>query len=303
MDPKQLHVISVISNPCRYRTRATLFDQFKDRCGNSKANHWFVEAVFGNREFAHTHSGHPNHIQLRCDEELWIKEAMLNVAITRLPQDWKYVMWMDADIQFVNPDWERETIEALQHYAVVQPFSHAVDLGPDYETMKTHTGFAHNYINQIGTGTPYKGPHWHPGYAWAWRREAWNAVGGMIDWGICGAGDNHMALGLLGRASESLPKDIHPNYRKMTLRWQDRALRSIRKNIGYVPGTIVHYFHGNKANRNYTGRWKILTKNYYDPEVDIVKDWQGMPQLTGNKPVLRDDLRRYFRERKEDQIA
>lgn len=303
MDPSKLNIVSVISNPCRYKTRDLLFSQFKERAKTSKATHWFVEAVYGDREHCHTCPTDPHHIQFRCDHEVWVKEAMINAAVRRLPQDWQYVMWMDSDIQFVRPDWEEEILHALQHYSVVQPFSNAVDLGPEFGVMKTHTGFAHNYIERVTDSELYKGPHWHPGYAWAWRREAWNAVGGMIDWAICGAGDNHMALALIGKAAFSCPAEIHPNYRRMVMQWGERAEVHIKRNIGYVPGTILHYFHGHKVNRNYQGRWKILTKNKYDPELDIVKDWAGMPQLTDRNCILRDDLRRYFRERKEDLLA
>jgi hypothetical protein len=50
----------------------------------------------------------------------------------------------------------------------------------------------------------------------------------------------------------------------------------------------------------YCDRWKILRDNDYDPSTDIVRDWQGVWQLAGNKPRLRDDIRAYFRTRNED---
>ena len=31
--------------------------------------------------------------------------------------------------------------------------------------------------------------------------------------------------------------------------WQDRALK-LRRNLGFVPGTVLHHWHGKKVNRN-----------------------------------------------------
>jgi hypothetical protein len=44
----------------------------------------------------------------------------------------------------------------------------------------------------------------------------------------------------------------------------------------------------------------VLRDNDYDPRTDIARDWQGVYQLTGNKPRLRDQIRAYFRDRNED---
>jgi hypothetical protein len=83
--------------------------------------------------------------------------------------------------------------------------------------------------------------------------------------------------------------------------WQDRAAK-LRKNIGYMSGMLLHYWHGKKKDRGYKSRWQILIDYMYDPEFDIKRDWQGLWQLNENKPGLRDEIRKYFRERNEDSI-
>jgi len=40
-----------------------------------------------------------------------------DAAVARLPSDWKYVAWVDADVNFTNPHWVRVTVQQLQHYA------------------------------------------------------------------------------------------------------------------------------------------------------------------------------------------
>jgi hypothetical protein len=297
-----LHVISVISNPIRYKSRRTLFQEAMERNKKSPATHWYIEATFGERDFEVTDADHPNHIQVRCDHELWIKENLINYAVSKLPADWKYVMWMDGDIAFYNENYIMETLQALQHYKIVQPWSHAIDLGPNGEVNNTFQGFAYGYCKGVKLGDKY-GQYMHPGFCWAWRREAWDQVGGMIDLAILGSGDDHMAKALIGEADRSLPKGLHPNYVHMVKQWEDRALRNIKHDIGYVPGMIIHHFHGKKSDRNYWGRWDILKKHQYDPYADVTKDSRGMLQLSADKKGLRDGIRTYFRQRNEDTVV
>lgn len=304
-----LHVIAVVSNPIRFRSRYELFKKFKRHVQASGAILHVVEVAFGDRPFEVTSDSDNCHvIQLRTLDEVWIKESMIQLAISRLPADWQYVAWVDADITFSREDWAEETVHQLQHYHVVQMFSHAIDLGPKEEPIQSHRGFVYCYLNQ---GMPDKGSgyynqvgknatDWHPGYAWAASREAITKLGGLIDFAILGASDHHMAHALVGNAEKSLPGGIHPNYKTMVMQWQRRALLHINYDIGYVPTTIMHHFHGSKRKRFYKERWKIITDNNYDPMNDIKRDYQGLLQVTETKPKLRDDIRAYFRSRDED---
>lgn len=273
----------------------------KAHCGR---NLWIVEVAYGNRPFEVTDENNPQHIQLRTTEELWHKENMVNIAmahISRQRPDWWAAAWIDADIEFLNPNWLVETWHQLQHYDIVQMFDTCVDLGPYHETLEVHRGFAWCYC----TGKPFNakyGPFWHPGYSWSARRSALDHLGGLIDHSILGAGDHHMALAFINRAELSLPGDIHQNYRDMVMRFQTRAERYIRRNIGFTPGTILHYFHGPKKARKYIERWKILVDDKYNPLVDVSYDSQGLLQLDPENIRLRDDIRAYFRQRNEDTL-
>jgi hypothetical protein len=39
----------------------------------------------------------------------------------------------------------------------------------------------------------------------------------------------------------------------------------------------------------------------FDPDLDLIRDYQGLWQLSGRNPKLRDGLRAYAKMRKEDQ--
>jgi hypothetical protein len=128
-DDNVLHVITVISNPCRYILRYKLYEEFAKRMLATKCVHLItVEAAFGNRKFEVTSSDNPDHIQVRHATELWIKENLINIGMRSLPPKWKYVAWVDADVDFINGEnWGQETLHQLQRHPVVQPWATAVD--------------------------------------------------------------------------------------------------------------------------------------------------------------------------------
>lgn len=296
---KNFHVIGVVSNPARYKSRPALCKSFVERMNCAGVNFHLVETAFGNRPFEITDSKNPRHYQFRTNSEIWQKESMINLAIQRLPHDWEYVAWVDTDIAFVRPDVFTEAWHQLQHHSVIQLFSDCVDLGPNHEVVQHHKGFCYIYHQNRRITRRYDFAH--PGFAWAATRGAINSLHGLIEAPL-GAGDHHMALSLIGRGHLSLPGGIHPNYKKMIMSWQERAEEYVKRNIGYVPGLIYHFWHGKKKDRRYIERWDILTKNGFDPDTHLKRDWQGLLELHNSPIKLRDDIREYFRQRNEDSI-
>lgn len=315
-----LDVIAVVSNPARFDRRYHLFVDFCNKiqnlchsspttCSGAPLAHKHkdgmphirlttVELQQGRRDFATNAK-----VKLRCDDEMWHKENMVNIGIQHLPDDWEYVAWIDTDIEFQNPNWAAEAIQQLQTYNVVQLFSHAIDLGPNGETLQTHLGFG--YLYQCGKewrGPEYSGPYWHPGYAWAMRRSVFNGLGGLIDFAILGSADFHMAMCFIEKVEVTLNSKLNPMYIELVKIWQERCSRVIRKSLGYVAGTILHRFHGDKQNRQYQSRWNVLVNNGFDPLRDIVRDSYGVYWFSKTKPQLEADIQRYFRNRNEDSV-
>src|ERR1051326_7805404 len=105
-----LYVVTCISNPIRYRTRYHLYRQFEKYIANSGAILYTIEQSFGKRDFEVTDPDNPHHIRVTTSHELWYKECLLNLAMHKLPQDWEYVAWIDADISFAREDWVYETL-------------------------------------------------------------------------------------------------------------------------------------------------------------------------------------------------
>ena len=141
-----LYVVTPIANPSRYRSRYTLYRDFEKYIGDAGAILHTVEAAYGDRDFVVTDAANPRHIQVRTHHEVWHKENLINIGVSRLPADWKYVAWIDADVQFARPDIVTETIHQLQHFSVVQMFAHATDLGPKHEPLKSFEGFVAQWV-------------------------------------------------------------------------------------------------------------------------------------------------------------
>lgn len=301
-----LHVVAVISNPVRYHSRYRIFrDWEKAMLATPNVQLHVVEIAHGDRHHEVTSPGHPNHLQLRSSEELWQKEAMINLGVRHLlPHDWKYMAWIDADVWFSNPDWALETIHELQHYPVVQPWSECIDLGPHNNVLQVFASFtsivAQGKTPQAKAEEPYK--FGHPGYAWACTRDFYEGVEGLMDFPILGSADSHMAWAMIGRVDASVHRDMSPGYKAATRAWQTRAYRITNGHLGYVPGHITHRWHGAKRNRFYKDRWQLLTDAKFDPAHDVRRDRQGLWAFAGNKPKLVEACRRYFRSRNEDSI-
>jgi glycosyltransferase involved in cell wall biosynthesis len=241
----------------------------------------------------------PVYKQLRFEikNQIWIKESLVNLAVNRLPVDWKYVAWVDADITFLNKSWVTETVRALQNNDVVQLFQTAVNLGPAGESMKIDKSFGYMHTDsgtQLTKNDRYG--FWHPGYAWAVSRRAWDTMGGLVDWAILGSGDRHMAMAWIGRVDMSYPGNIHPNYKAMLKEYQ-LLCKGFR--LSYVPGTILHHWHGSLDNRRYRERWDIITKNNFDPFEDLDTTGECV-RLSTSGLRLEKEIYNYFLERKED---
>jgi hypothetical protein len=326
-DLSGFYVVAVISNPVRYQRRYELYWTFIEMCAAADVKVITVEQAFGQRPFMVTEPDNPLHVQLRSDEELWHKENMINIGVQRactLPSEFprcREVAWIDADCRPARHPrmWFEETWHALQHYEFVQMWETMIDLDLDTNALGAPMpSFMANYI-KYGTPNPdvvnllkrcYPSGSksmGRPGLAWACNVDAYNRVGGIIDYCILGAGDWYMAHALIGSLESVIrireaTKATGGMERKL-LHWQRRAEHWIKRDVGYVPGLVYHDFHGPKAARGYATRGQILTRNAFDPDTDLKYDAQGLLALESHEPRqhrLRDEVRAYFRSRNED---
>jgi hypothetical protein len=296
-----LHVVMVVSNPCRFLRRYSLARQFMlrmEREPNIKL--YVVELCYKDQKYILTQKRNPRHLQLRTNVPLWHKENMINIGIKKLlPSDWKAVAWIDADIEFESNTWASDTLKILNgHSDIVQLFSHAIDMDASELTMSVFNsgGYQHEKGNPYKQGINY----WHPGFAWACTRKAYEQMGQLYQQGILGSGDNIMMMSLIQNVHKAINDDNTPGYLQTAYEFQERV-KGLR--FGYVPGVIRHYFHGQKVNRKYRERWQILVEHQYDPHKDLLTDENGLlipSELCPSK--LLEDIMKYFEQRNEDEF-
>ena len=306
-----LHVVGVVSNPVRYHSRYRLAREWIEHIqATPHVRAYLVEAAFGDRHHEVTERT-PQHLQLRTKSEIWIKENMINLGVRHLlPREWRYVAWVDADITFRDPNWAQETLQQLQHWAIVQPWMQCSDLG--FRGNVTNTDHSFAYLRHYGKipehhskhagGYPYgKFMYGHTGYAWACTRAFWEATSGLIDYCVLGSADHHMAWACVGKVDDTINGNMGPAFFRRCREWQARAVRACNRYVSFVNGRIEHNFHGPKGRRGYRDRWRLLIDHKFNPDTDLMYDAQGLIQLVG-KPDLEHAIHLYNRSRSEDGI-
>ena len=312
MRSDNLHVVTAIANPIRWKSRiARARAAITGWLDEPEVIVTVVECAYGGRDYELADLAGPrvNHIPVRAFTLAWNKENLLNIGVSRLPADAAFIGTFDADIAFRKPGWAKEVIAALDLYPVVQPWRTAYDLGPNDDHLQTHTSFAslwHGGKPVVALGSKFwrfQGGSYdysHSGYAWAWQRRALDLIGGLFEDAGMGSGDHVMALALVGCAERSFPGDVADAYRKAVMTWQRRALAHVNLKLGFVPGTIEHSFHGSKPRRRYIDRWGMFLEHGFDPSTDLKRNTFGVIELAGNKPALEQAFDRYLRSREED---
>jgi len=260
---------------------------------------YVVELAYGSQPFAITSPHHPRHLQLRTSVPLWHKENMVNLGIRRLlPADWKAVAWVDADIDFENADWALDCLKILHGCRdVVQLFSHALDMDRQEEVLNIFNSFSFRSERKLPYHLSKTNNYWHPGYAWACNRRAYDIMGGLFDQAILGSGDFIMSSCFINRGSVCVHTDYSPEYKALILNWQKRV-RRLR--LGYVPGVIRHFFHGSKINRRYVERNQILLRHGFVPSMLKYNHDGLLVPAPSFPPSLGKDIFHYFQQRLED---
>jgi len=312
-DNRVLDIIAVIANPIGWESRLSTAKQaIADWLTEPNVRITLVECAYGERPHDLLDLGNDpriTHVAVRATTVAWNKECLCNIAVTRLQPDAKYVVFLDADILFRRNGWALNTIRALDLYPVAQPWDTCYDLGPNDEHLQAHKSFASVYASGgpvVATSAKFwasdRGPYIYPhsGFAWAWRRDALDRVGGLFEVGGMGSGDHHMALALVGSVESSVPGECHPNYLDALKRWEARARHHFSGKLGFVHGTIEHIFHGKKQQRAYNGRWNMFVDHCFDPIADLKRNTWGVLEFAGNKVPLELKFDSYMRSRNED---
>ncbi len=318
-----LALITCYFNPSRYHTKLENYQHFKAPIVRSGLQLWTIECAFGNDAFTLTPTpdcSNDQLIQIRSQSILWQKERLLNHVIQQLPQSIQKVAWLDCDILFSNPHWAIETSAALEEHAIVQPFMRLFRLP---QGMRAYQGIGETwrsfaYVHSLDSQLVQVGnfhQHGHTGLAWAGRRD-WLARYGLYDALVSGSADHMMAHAISGDFCSAcvtrILKESSP-LRSHFLDWGQQVFEALTSPssdspssdlqpspLGFVPGAVLHLWHGETENRQYVTRHDELMAAQFDPHHDLKQSPQGAWEWASDKPALHQWAIDYFAQRQED---
>jgi hypothetical protein len=291
---KRLWAVTAYFNPCHYESKYNNYVLFANGLKAAGVPLLTVECASYGQPFELPAA---NVLRVRSGSIMWQKERMLNIGISSLPAACDCVAILDCDLLFLNEKWVEETIHLLHHFGIVQLFERAVRLSPGSVRPLPGDWANRGFIAQIRDAQMGNG---HPGFAWALRREVATRCK-LYDVCVTGGADTVMAHAWLDAVGSSdvhtvLPGTLYPHY----LKWAARALAVVQRSVGYVPGEVHHLWHGETLKRRYLNRYRILSKNHFDPRYDLELNHYGCWEWASDKPALHNALASYFMSRQED---
>jgi hypothetical protein len=196
-DPKSFCVIACIFNPVSFESRYKSYMLFEQHILSFGVYLMTIELVVGNQTFQVTDANNSRHLQFKTNDILWYKENLINIGIKRSPAHCNYIAWIDLEVRFLNMNWVRDTMNALEQFKVVQLFEIVKILGPESQTIEAHMAYGQCFSkNRTGLYSgklkkkfkiPIKG-YCAPGYAWAAKKATLLEIDGLFDKGILGDG-------------------------------------------------------------------------------------------------------------------
>ncbi|MCB1502612.1 MAG: hypothetical protein KDK07_23025 [Bauldia sp.] len=250
-------------------------------------------------------------VRVNGGDLMWQKERLLNLALAALPARCTKVAWLDCDLIFESPAWGRLTSDALDRMPLLQPFAQVLRTPPDWspgmplaaetqalraigalvEGGMTRDACLRGIAETIGAAH---------GMAWAARRSLLETHG-FYDANIIGGGDSALlraAFGYIGllveRQKMNAPRERH--YRA----WAEPFHDAVRGQVGHVPGTVYHLWHGDPLLRQYVTRFDRFAACDYDPYHDVAVAPTGAWRWNSDKRDMHAFIRDYFHSRRED---
>jgi hypothetical protein len=288
--------------------------RFSDGVRRQKLRLLIVELAFGDAAFRVPATLCDRLVRRRSQQVMWHKERLINCGIAHLPPECDKVVWLDADIAFDNPDWVEETARLLEKYAVVQPFDLAAWMPRNATEMPADAPLG------LGEGKAMPGMasvmakcsdwrraladyfrHGHTGFAWATRRELVQRHQ-LYDRHVLGGGDITIAHSFYGdtdywRGLNMFCRGLTKAEIAAIADWGRRLYADIRGSVWFVPGRVIHFWHGSLARRGYLDRSQILKDNHFEPAVDVAIDGQDCLCWHSNKADLHARVGEYFAAR------
>jgi hypothetical protein len=227
----------------------------------------------------------PSTFIFRSTSYMFYKEHLINLVIVKpaVRVFQKYVI-LDADIIFDDINWVDKISSALNTYDIIQPYEYACKLTKQFT------------VEDVLYSICKKEKEGHPGYAWAFRRDWYDRIGGLYEHAVIGGGDTCLVY-KIGTSNISISNIYSRELERCT----------IKTKIGFIPGTIYHLPHGTFIKRQYTTRMSDLENTLKSLQIsslsDAVEEIEGILEWKQNcKDVMNKTLLQFFQNREDDNF-
>lgn len=231
--------------------------------------------------------------RIKSDSVLFHKERLCYLLEKKVPAKYTKLIFLDIDILFGDPEWYDNVSKALDMYDIVHPYETAnwLDL-----TYTKNLRQAETVVKAWDNGRRI-GSNCHVGFAWAFKREWYNAHG-FFQYCVIGSGDSLSSMAWLKQSAFFVESDVNSKYEVPAY---SEFLKSIfpSPKISYVKGNIYHLYHGSLANRSYFDRHSIF-KDVHDIRSILEIEDTGLFKITD--PVIAQKVKEYFKNRNDDGV-
>jgi len=254
--------------------------------------------------------------QLQGGAVLWQKERLLNVAVASLPECCEQVAWVDCDIIFATKDWVDRASTALEEFPLVHLFHERHEVPrewvPDpcgsWEAYPASQSVVYRIVvgeaapEEVCTAVNPQRSGTSAGLAWAGRRDVLEEHG-LYDACIVGGGDRAILCAALGEFNRlALAREMNARRVEHYHAWARPFFDRIRGKVGYIPGHVLHLWHGDLTDRRQRARHHQLAQFEFDPFTDLALATSGAWRWNSDKRELHAFVQRYFESRNEDGV-
>lgn len=202
-------------------------------------------------------------LSIKTDSVLFYKENIFNMLERTIPSRYQKLVLIDCDVEFISPDWYLLTSLLLDTNDVVQPFHIAHWMNINYSiVLRDRYSYLNvsSHLTEEDRMSMKSAPPSHEGFAWAFRRPLFQAMGGMPEFAVLTGGDTIVALAV---SPISIRKRffLHqlPYLRESVRAYNERVQAAFgvlgvvpgKRTTSSTPGVIRHLFHGSRSRRRY----------------------------------------------------
>lgn len=259
-----------------------------------------VEAVMpGSEKLSFPNSVKHKQINAKKENIIFQKEALLNIGASICPYD--KLLFLDADIEFDDPDWLNKASSLLDSCDIIQPYDVAIWLD---KTNKSRHIARISGAKAIADKIQIHGAKQHPGFSWGMTRNTFNKLGGFYHYHPLGGSDTILWFSII---PEDPPEGLICHWvitneffknTKSYVKYRDNA-QSHNFKIGYIDNcTVLHLYHGSLDNRQYVDRNFKYMPDMEDGEFPVKISKNGLLAWKYLKDA--ENCLRYFQSRMED---